>query len=65
MLTFSDHTLQTDYVLVRKLSHDAGFTEKVLSLFFCVAGLQRLYGYSDFRASRDVQRTTKNFAEFS
>lgn len=47
ILTFGDHPLQTNDVLVRKLAHDGGFAEKILSLLLRVARLQRLDGYCD------------------
>ncbi len=47
ILTFSDNTLQTDYVLMGKLAHNTGFTKEVQPLLLSVAWLQGLYGYSD------------------
>ncbi len=42
VLTFGDHPLEPNDVLVGELAHDGGLAEKVLPLFLCVARLQRL-----------------------
>lgn len=65
ILTFSDNTLQTDYVLMGKLAHNTGFTKEVLPLLLSVAWLQGLYGYSDLTASWLLQRTTVHLTKFS
>lgn len=39
ILTFGDHSLKTNDVLVSKLAHDGGLTQKILPLFLRVAWL--------------------------
>lgn len=57
VLTFGDHSLQADDVLVGELAHDGGLAQEVLPLLFRVAGLQRLDGHGRLLPPRHLEDT--------
>lgn len=64
-LTFGHHSLQTDDVLVGKLSHDGGFAQKILPLLLRVAGLQCLYRHRHLFLPRRFQGASVNFTKLA
>lgn len=64
-LTFGDHPLQADDVLVGELAHDAGLAQEVLPLLLRVAGLQRLDGHSHVSPARRLHHPAEHLPELS
>lgn len=63
--TFSDYSFQVDDVGMIKLSHYAGLTQKVPSLFVCVASFQSFNSYTDLPLPWDLETATANFTKFT
>lgn len=65
IVTFGNHTLQTNNVLVGELAHDAGLTQEVLPLLLNVAWLQRLNSHRCLFASRNFQDASVNLSKLT
>lgn len=64
-LTFGDHTLQVNDIGVVELAHDAGLRQEVPPLLVSVAGLQSLYGHTDFPLAWHLQAAAANLTKLS
>lgn len=63
ILTFGDHPLQANDVLVGELAHDGGLAQKVLPLLLRVTRLQRLDGHCHLFPSRHLEIATVHLTE--
>ena len=64
-LTFGDHPLQADNVLVGELAHDGGLRQEVLPLLLRVARLQCLDGYGHVPSAWRLHYPTKHLPKLS